>query len=134
MAKMQIKRVGVLSYAKISSVIMAGVGLIYGILYGIFIMIFVGAMAGMGGRSGAPAAGFGIAGGLMVMIVVPIIFAVMGFISGVIGALIYNFAAGMVGGIELELESTDVSFVPPPQPQQWNANQYQPGQQQQYPY
>ena len=93
MAKMQIKRMGVLSVAKIYSVVMAVAGLIVGVIYGLFFIIF-----------------------------------------GAIGALVYNVAAGFVGGVELELESVGDAYAAPPPPPQYGASQYQPGQQQQYPY
>jgi len=40
----------------------------------------------------------------MVMLIVPVIYPVMGFVGGVIGALIYNLAAKWLGGIEVEVE------------------------------
>ena len=133
MAKMVIKRFGVFSAAKIYAVVLAGVGLIIGIIYGLFFIIFGAAMmAGSGRDTGAAGVG-GIVGGLVVMIVVPIFYAVIGFIAGLIGAAVYNVAAGFVGGVELELESVGDAYAAPPPPQ-YGAGQYQPGQQQQYPY
>jgi ABC-type Co2+ transport system permease subunit len=41
---------------------------------------------------------------LVFCIVMPIIYIVLGFIGGIIGAFIYNIAAGWVGGIEIEIE------------------------------
>jgi hypothetical protein len=38
------------------------------------------------------------------MIAVPILYAIIGFISGSIFALLYNIFASLVGGIEIELE------------------------------
>ena len=67
-----------------------------------------------------------------VSVLAPVFYGVIGFIFGALGALIYNIAAGFVGGVEFELEGTDVSYGAPPPPQ-WGANAYQPGQQQ-YPY
>jgi hypothetical protein len=34
----------------------------------------------------------------------PFLYAFFGFISGVIGAWIYNLVAGWIGGIEVEIE------------------------------
>jgi hypothetical protein len=34
----------------------------------------------------------------------PILYAAMGFLTGVIGAFVYNLVAGWVGGIEVEVE------------------------------
>jgi uncharacterized membrane protein len=36
------------------------------------------------------------------IIIAPICYAILGFIGGLIGAVVYNFAAGMIGGIEVE--------------------------------
>ncbi len=55
-------------------------------------------------------------GGFVVMaIVFPIMYGVLGFIFGVIGALIYNLVAGWTGGIELTF-----SDVVPPLPTKSN--------------
>jgi hypothetical protein len=129
MAKMQIKRVGVLSYAKISCVVMTGIALVVAIPLGLIMMVIGAAALTQDGAAG----GVGIGMGLAYMVILPIMYGVMGFIFGAIGALIYNVAAGFVGGIELELENTEAGYAAPPPPQ-WSADQqYQPGQQQ-YPY
>jgi hypothetical protein len=133
MAKMHVKRVGVFSYAKITAVTNAAFGLILGVIYGLIFMVVGGAIMAGGGRgsSGAGASSFVI--GLIMMVAIPIFCAIFGFIGGAIGALIYNVAAGFVGGIELELENAEGGYAEPPSPN-WNAQSYQPGQQQQYPY
>jgi hypothetical protein len=137
MAKMVIKRLGVFSVAKIYAVVMAGVGLLIGIPLGLLMIIFGAAMMTAGRDSAAGAGvggGLGIGMGIFYMIGLPIMEGVFGFIFGALGALIYNMAAGIIGGVEMELENADAGYAPPPQPQ-WGAQQqqYQPGQQQ-YPY
>ncbi|HEX6625663.1 MAG TPA: DUF3566 domain-containing protein [Pyrinomonadaceae bacterium] len=132
MAKMQVKRVGVFSYAKITAVTNAAFGLIIGVIYGLIFMVVGGAIMAGGGRDTGAAGAGSIAVGLVIMVVFPIFTGVVGFIAGVIGALIYNVAAGFVGGLELEMENADAEYAAPPPPQ-WSADQYQPGQQQ-YPY
>jgi hypothetical protein len=130
---MIIKRVGVLSLAKIMGIIMAGLGLIIGIFYGLFIMIFASAMSGIGGRGSASAAGMGIVGGLVAMVMIPIFYGILGFIIGLLYGLIYNVASGVVGGIELDLEETHAGFAAPPPPTQpWTQPPYTSGQQQPY--
>ncbi|HYY96259.1 MAG TPA: hypothetical protein VE713_17265, partial [Pyrinomonadaceae bacterium] len=86
----------------------------------------------MAGRDTGAAGVGGIVGGLVLMIAIPIFYGIIGFIFGAIGALIYNIAAGIIGGLELELENADAGYTQPPPPQ-YGASQYQPGQQQ-YPY
>lgn len=132
MATMQVKRVGILSYAKISAVTCAAFGLIFGVIYGLVFMIVGGAMMAGGGRDASGAGAGSIVVGLLAMIGIPLFYGVLGFIVGLIGGVIYNVAAGFVGGIELELEPVANEYAVPPPPQ-WNAGQHQPGQQQ-YPY
>src|SRR5258708_33745148 len=42
--------------------------------------------------------------GIGFMLFLPVMYALMGFISGAIGAFIYNLVAKWIGGIELEVE------------------------------
>jgi hypothetical protein len=135
MAKMVIKRFGVFSAAKIYAVVMAGIGLVIGIPLGLLMIIFGAAMMSVSGRGSAAGGGVGIGIGLFYMIGLPIMYGVLGFIIGAIGAAIYNLAAGMLGGVELELENAESSYATPPAPQ-WNSEQQyqQPPGQQQYPY
>ena len=46
--------------------------------------------------------------GAWFLIVVPLAYAAFGFVFVAIGCLIYNFVASLTGGIEVELEATDV--------------------------
>jgi hypothetical protein len=131
---MVIKRLGVFSVAKIYAVVMAGVGLLIGIPLGLLMIIFGAAIMSMGRDGSAGGGGVGIGIGIFYMVGLPIMEGVFGFIFGAIGALIYNVAAGIIGGVEMELENADGGYASPPQPQ-WGAQQqqHQPGQQQ-YPY
>jgi hypothetical protein len=36
-------------------------------------------------------------------VMIPVLYGVMGFIGGIIGALIYNLVAKWIGGIEVEV-------------------------------
>ena len=134
MAKVQVKRVGVFSYAKITAVTMAAFGVILGVIYGLIFMAVGGAIMAGGGREANTAGASSLVIGLIMMVAIPIFYAVLGFFAGLLGGAIYNVAARTVGGIELELENMDDSgYAAPPSPN-WNAQSYQPGQQQQYPY
>lgn len=120
MAEMMIRRVGVLSVAKIYGLLLTVFGLIIGVIYGLILIVagvFVSSMSPRGDAGmGAPP----IIMGVVAMIAFPIIYGIIGFIAGAIGGLIYNVAAGVVGGIELELEPTTPSYGAPPPPQQWS--------------
>lgn len=135
MAKVQVKRVGVFSCAKMYSITLAAVGLLIGIIYGLIFMVLGGAMLAGGGRDSGMAGGSSFVIGLVMMIAIPIFYGVLGFIGGLIGGLVYNIAAGVVGGLELELENMDGGTgYAPPQPNWGDQPPYTPGQQQQYPY
>jgi hypothetical protein len=132
MATMTIKRVGVLSLAKIFGIVMAGIGLIFGVIYGLIMMTIGAAM--MSGRGG-PGAGFGIVGGLFMMILIPAFYGILGFVLGALYGFIYNIASGFVGGVELEMEDAGMGYAAPPPPQQpWEQNPYQQPGQPQNPY
>lgn len=108
MKTVKIKRIGVLSLAKLYAVVMALFGLVVGVIYGGVLML-VGLVAGAAqqqGQGAAPAwvGGAGIMVGLLMIVFMPVIYGLMGFIGGALAAWFYNLAAGVVGGIELELE------------------------------
>src|ERR1044072_4993157 len=117
MAKMQIKRVGVFSCAKIYSVTLAAFGIIIGVIYGLIFMVVGGAMMAGGGRNSGSAGASSLVIGLIMMVAIPVFYGIIGFIAGIIGGLVYNVAAGFVGGLELELENMDgPGYAAPPPP------------------
>jgi hypothetical protein len=97
---MEIKRIGVLSAAKIVGGVYAGLGLIIGLFSACFGLI---AFAGLISEADAEFAGFGAGLFLAGLCFWPIVYGVLGFIGGAIAALIYNVVAGFIGGLELEL-------------------------------
>jgi hypothetical protein len=42
--------------------------------------------------------------GLGAIILLPIFYGVCAFIGALIGAVVYNFAAGIVGGVEIDVQ------------------------------
>jgi len=106
MNRLRIKKLGVLSVAKMYAAMAFVLSLLISIPYGLFIIIFslIGA-AGARGDAGFAVGGFGIVGGIAVMIILPIVYGIMAFIGGALGALIYNLFANFVGGIEIEVEN-----------------------------
>jgi hypothetical protein len=99
-----VKSVGVLSVAKI-------MGLVYGCMGLIFAPIFI--LIGLGSafaQHNNPLAGiFGI--GFAVFM--PLLYGTMGFVIGVIGALLYNLFAKWAGGFELEMELRPQTLTAP---------------------
>ena len=135
MAKVQVKRVGVFSYAKIMAVTMTVFGLIIGVIYGLIFMVLGGAIMASGGRDTGAAGASTLVVGLVMMIAFPVIYGIIGFVAGALGGVIYNVASGFVGGIELELENVDGGgYAAPPAPGWGDQPPFTPGQQQQYPY
>ena len=98
-----LKSVGVMSVAKI-------MGLLYGCMGLIFAPIFllVGVLGSIAGQDKTPFAGIV---GIVLAVLMPVLYGVMGFISGAIGALLYNLLAKWVGGFELELDSRSAGPV-----------------------
>lgn len=102
---MIIRRVGVLSVAKISAIIAAVVGLLIGIA--IFLASLAGApMSAPDSMAGTNDAGMAWVSGMgaLAIVVFPIMYGILGFVGGAIQGWIYNVAAKFVGGIRIETE------------------------------
>jgi Transmembrane domain of unknown function (DUF3566) len=100
-----IKSVGVLSIAKIMALIHACLGLIFA---PIFLLIgFLGALVGI---HKTPLQGVL---SIVFALLMPVFYGVVGFITGAIGALLYNLFANLVGGFELELEQKPEMLTAP---------------------
>ena len=95
---MIIKRVGPVSFAKVSGFLYALIGLIVG---GILSLV---AMAGGFASEEAGAAGLGAVIGVGAVIILPIMYGLMGFVATLIAAWLYNVAAGLVGGVEVDIQ------------------------------
>lgn len=95
---MVITKVNAFSVAKVAAVLYAGMGLLIGALFSLIGMIGVG--AALSGQDGAGflSALFGVGA----IIVMPIFYGIVGFIFSFIAATLFNIAAGMTGGIEVE--------------------------------
>jgi uncharacterized membrane protein len=95
---MIIKRIGPLSFAKLSAMLYAIMGLIVGGIFSFTTM--VGGFA----SEAAGAAGVGAIIGVGAVIVFPILYGFMGFVVTLVGAWLYNVAAGVVGGVEVDIQ------------------------------
>ena len=106
MNKLRIRKLGILSVAKIYAVMMLVISLLISIPYGLIIIIFsLTGASSIGGRESLALGGGGVVLGLGIMIGLPIFYGIIGFIGGALSALIYNIFAGFVGGIEIEVEA-----------------------------
>jgi hypothetical protein len=97
--QMRLKRIGVLSVGVFAGAAGALMGLFAGGL--VFLVSLAGNAAAIGNQGPAPNLGFGL-GGVVFLFFAPVFYGVMGFIGGMLNAVIYNVIAGMTGGIEMQ--------------------------------
>ena len=99
---MVIRRIGVMSAAKITGALYAALGLIAGCILATFSMVSAGFMANASNGDVpswiAPIFGIG------AIVIAPIFYGVMGLIGGAFAAAIYNLVAGVAGGLDLEVQ------------------------------
>ena len=96
---MTITRVGPLSAAKVAGLLYVVIGLIAGALVSLFSMAGAAIGAGSGNGDGAM---FGAFFGVGAIILLPIFYGFFGFVGTLLMAALFNVAAGMVGGIEVD--------------------------------
>ncbi len=95
---MVITRIGPISCAKISGALYAILGIIIG---GVFSLV---ALAGGFASETAEGAGIGAGIGVAAIIVFPILYGCIGFLGTLLVAWLYNIGAGLVGGIEIDVQ------------------------------
>lgn len=96
---MEVKRVGPWSVARVCGTMYAAMGLIFGAL--------VACVALVGGSlvpRNSDAGAFGAVFGVGAIVLLPVFYGVAGVVFGALSAWLYNVFAGMVGGIEVQLE------------------------------
>ncbi|MCX6744822.1 MAG: hypothetical protein NTX82_04835 [Candidatus Parcubacteria bacterium] len=96
----KVKKIGVLSCAKIEGLI----GVVAGLVGGIIFFLVGSALQSIFQSADFESSGM-MFGSAMSIVILPIIYGVVGFIGGAIVALLYNLIAGWIGGIEIELEN-----------------------------
>jgi hypothetical protein len=99
---MKLKRVGPLSCAKVAAILYSGIGLVVGFCISLAALLGVAIGAAAGDEPGM--AVLGLLFGVGAVVVLPIVYGLAGFLSALVGAALYNLAARVTGGIELELE------------------------------
>jgi Transmembrane domain of unknown function (DUF3566) len=96
---MVINRIGPLSLAKLAGVLYGILGLIGGAVFAA--IAAVGGLSAAGESEGAAFAAFF---GVGAIVFFPLLYGGMGFLMALIGAALYNVIAGMVGGIEVQMQ------------------------------
>ena len=95
-----VKRIGPGSAFKVGLVLYGLLGLIIGACITLFSLVGAGFMRSQ--NAPAPAIA-GMIFGTMAIVMFPILYGVMGGVVGALSALLYNFAARLIGGLELDL-------------------------------
>jgi hypothetical protein len=93
-----------MSVAKVSGILYAALGLVAGLF-----LAAISTASGLAGMTAANRAGpfpalAGLFFGVGAIVFLPILYGIMGFVGGGIAAALYNVFAGLVGGVELEIE------------------------------
>jgi hypothetical protein len=97
MAIQYINKVGVFSFGKILAAIYGIIGLIVGAFMSLLTLA-------TGIRMGGAGFDVGLMSGFGAMITIPIIYAMIGYVGGVILAVVFNGVTGLVGGLEIDIE------------------------------
>jgi hypothetical protein len=100
---MVIRRIGVGSAAKVAGVLYACIGLIAGVILALVSMVGAGVVAEAQRNSDVPP-WIGPLFGMGAVIFLPICYGLLGLAIGAVTALIYNAAAGVTGGLELDVQ------------------------------
>jgi len=95
-----IRRIGVLSAAKVFGILGVVIGLFVGVL--MFLMTSLGGVAAA--AQNQTGAGLMAGMGVVALVVMPIMYGVLMFLGGALQAFVYNVGARFVGGIEIEAE------------------------------
>ena len=100
---MIVKRIAVLSLAKVMATIYGGLGLVFGLIFSFFALLGAAFGSAMQEATGMEAL-FGALFGVGAVIILPVFYGLIGFLGGLLTGALYNLAARFVGGIELEVE------------------------------
>jgi len=99
--RMRVKSLDPMGMGKTMAAIYGAMSLL--IIPAFVIMMIVAVVAGAGQKDLPFAGATGAALGLLLMIILPLLYALMGFVSGALMALIYNLVSNWLGGIIMEL-------------------------------
>jgi hypothetical protein len=105
-----VKRVGALSLGKVMGALYALLGLIFGAFFAFFSLL--GAAIGAANSESSDAL-FGLLFGFGSVIFLPLFYGVLGFVFGLIAALLYNGVARLIGSVEIEIEEIPRSDTVP---------------------
>lgn len=101
--KAMVKRIEPLSAGKIFAGIYGVIGVILGVIY-FFVILAFATIAGAASNYVWLGLLGGIVGGLFAGALIVGMYALIGFLVGLLGAVIYNVAAHKLGGLQVEVE------------------------------
>ena len=103
---MQVKRVGAFSAGKVTGALYALLGLVFGVIFALISLLGIAITSLAPNSSGSSTAALLSGGGVAIasIIFLPVLYGVLGFITGLISAFLYNLVAGFIGGIEVDIE------------------------------
>ena len=97
---MQLKRIGPLSLARLAAGLYGAIGLFVGAIFAVAAMVG----ATIGGPAGDSSPMLGLFFGVGAIVFLPLVYGVLGALSALLIAALYNLLAGWLGGVELTLE------------------------------
>ena len=98
---MELKRVGPWSVGRMFGIMYAVMGLVFGTVFAFITILGNSLGQGADDEQGAFGALFGV--GAIVMF--PLLYGLGGLVGGLFSAWLYNVFAGMIGGIEVQLDA-----------------------------
>jgi hypothetical protein len=102
---MRIRRVDPISAAKIGGVLYAGFGLLIGACVSV-VMMTIGGAAALS-EEGSPGGAFvGMLFGAGSIVILPIVYGILGAVTMLIAAWLFNVSAKIAGGLEIEVQQS----------------------------
>lgn len=100
---MVIRRISPWSCAKVAGVLQAAMGVIVGLLFSV-IGFVAGSLGGAMHETSFSGPAMGLMFGAGAIVILPIVYGILGLVAGALSAFIYNMAAAVIGGIEIDVE------------------------------
>jgi hypothetical protein len=100
---MRIRRIDPISAGKVGGVLYAGLGLVIGACVSLVTM-GIGGVAALTDEGSHAGAIIGMLFGAGAIVIMPIFYGVIGAVMMLLSALLYNLAAKIAGGIEIEVQ------------------------------
>lgn len=94
-----VRRIGVLSIGKIAGLLYASLGLIIGAF-----VALASTVGGLAGLAQGESRFIGMFFGVGAIVLFPCFYGLVGALMGMLMAALYNLVAGMIGGVELEVD------------------------------